>query len=372
MKAKEPVKQDSKIVQLSPYLDEESGLIRMQGRIQNSQLTKSEKHPIILPHQSHIVRLLIEEIHRSQMHSGVNHTLIALRDEFWVTHARSIVKNVVKSCIKCRMYMPQRITVPMAPLPEDRVNQARPFEIIGVDFTGPVIIEETKIATKRTSKKCPVQVVKVKSTSKAYIALTTCAVTRAVHLELVPDLSTDAFMRSFRRFISRRGTSKIIYSDNAKTYKCAEKGIKQCYEMLNSPKFQEFLSEKSITWKYICPLSPWWGGYWERLMKTIKIPLKKVLGKSFMNSDELYTVLTEVEAMVNSRPICSVHDDPDDLSYLTPASFLIGRSTINLPVMPLKHTEVHPNATRKELNNMLLNQEKNLKKVWKLWRGVFT
>ena len=106
-------------------------------------------------------------------------------------------------------------------------------------------------------------------------------------------------------------------------------------------------------------------------MKTIKLPLKKVLGKSFLNSDELYTVLTEIEAMVNSRPICSVSDDPDDMSYLTPANFLIGRSTVNLPVAPLTHTEVHPTATRKQLNKMLTSQEKMLKNVWKFWREEY-
>ena len=102
-------------------------------------------------------------------------------------------------------------------------------------------------------------------------------------------------------------------------------------------------------------------------MTTMKIPLKKILGKAFMTSDELYTILTEVEAMVNSRPLCSVHDDPEDMSYLTPANFLIGRSIINLPVRPLKHTEVNPTATRKELNAMLQKQERTLQKVWKFW-----
>ena len=382
-----PVKQDSKIMQLTPYLDETSKLIRMKGRIQNSRLSQAEKHPIILPHQSLVVRLLIKDIHENQIHSGVNHTLVTLRNEFWVTHARSVVKTVIKACLICRIYMPQRISVPMAPLPADRVSETMPFQIIGVDFTGPVYIaEERKICAfkpKQPTRKSVriaardpystevVDVVHTKKTSKCYIALTTCAITRAVHLELVPDLSTDAFLRSFRRFISRRGICSIIYSDNAKTYKAAEKGVQQCYEMLNSPQFQEYLSVKSIKWKYICPLSPWWGGYWERLMKTIKLPLKKVLGKSFLNSDELYTVLTEIEAMVNSRPICSVSDDPDDMSYLTPANFLIGRSTVNLPVAPLTHTEVHPTATRKQLNKMLTSQEKMLKNVWKFWREEY-
>ena len=106
-------------------------------------------------------------------------------------------------------------------------------------------------------------------------------------------------------------------------------------------------------------------------MKNVKGPLKKVLGRSFMNSDELNTVLTEVEAMINSRPLCSVHDDPEDTTYLTPAHFLIGRPTINLPVRPLKHAGKYPTATRKELNAMLLRQEKNLQKIWKCWREEY-
>ena len=370
LRAAQSVKKESKIVQLNPYLEKETGLMKMTGRIQNSTLTEQEKHPVILPHQSHIVRLIVEEIHRTQMHSGINQTLVAVREKYWITHARNVVKSIVKSCLKCRIYMPQRLTAPTAPLPEDRVNEAGPFEVIGVDFTGPVFIAESKTTLKHTKKR-PVQLVKTKTTSKAYIALTTCAVTRSVHLELVPDLTTDAFIRSFRRFTSRRGLCSVIYSDNAKTYKSAEKGVRQCYEILNSAPFKQYLAEKSIQWKYICPLSPWWGGFWERLMKNIKLPLKKFLGKSFLSHDELATILTEVEAMVNSRPLTPVHDDPESLEYLTPANFLIGRPTINLPVRPLKHTEYNPKATRKELNKLLQYQESKLNSIWKMWREEF-
>ena len=112
LKTKAFIKQDSKIAQLSPFLDDTSGLICMRGRLQNSKLTDSEKHPIILPHQSLIVKLLIKYIHLKQMHAGVNQTLVSLRDEFWVTHARSLVKTVVRSCIPCRMYMPKQLNVP--------------------------------------------------------------------------------------------------------------------------------------------------------------------------------------------------------------------------------------------------------------------
>ena len=368
---KQHLKRDSKIIQLTPFLEEETGLIKMQGRLQNAKLTESEKHPIILPHQSPFVKSLVEHIHCQQLHAGINQTLIALRNNYWITRARSLVKSIVKSCLICRMFMPKRLTVPFSPLPVDRVSESEPFNIVGTDFTGPVYIEETKNTVKRTTHICPVQIVKVTSTSKAYILLFTCAITRAVHLEMVPDLTVDAFIRAFRRFVSRRTTPAIIYSDNAKTFKSAEKEIRECYTMLNSPKFQEFISEQLIQWKYICPISPWWGGYWERLMKTIKIPLRKVLGKSFLSADEMYTVLTEVEAMVNSRPLCAVNDEPDCQNYLTPANFLTGKPLINLPLHPLHGKEAYTTASRKQLNILMMNQEKSLRSIWKMWREEY-
>ena len=188
---------------------------------------------------------------------------------------------------------------------------------------------------------------------------------------MVPDLTVYAFIRAFRRFVSRRGTPAIIYSDNAKTFKSAEEEIRECYTMLNSPKLQEFISEILIQWKYICPMSPWWGGYWERLMKTIKIPLRKVLGKFFLSADEMYTVLTEVEAMVNSRPLCAANDEPDCQNYLTPAKFLTGKPVINLPLHPLHRKEAYTTATRKQLNRLTMNQEKSLKTIWKIWREEY-
>ena len=97
-----------------------------------------EKHPIMLPPNHHVVKLLVQHIHITQLHAGINHTLVTLRNRFWVIKARSLVRTIVKSCLLCRMYMPTRIKVPMCPLPKDRITRAAPFSVIGVDFTGPV------------------------------------------------------------------------------------------------------------------------------------------------------------------------------------------------------------------------------------------
>ena len=158
---------------------------------------------------------------------------------------------------------------------------------------------------------------------KVYICLFTCAVIRAIHLEVVTDLTTESFLRSFRRFISRRGMCSTIYTDNALTFKKANKEINQSLDLFTNKKFKNYLNHHRIKWNYIVERAPWWGGFYERLMKTIKIPLRKVLKQSHLNSDELYTILTEVEAMVNSRPLTYVADDINQLSYLTPARFLL-------------------------------------------------
>ena len=347
----EIVSRDSKLVKLSPYFDKNDGLVKMGGRLQYSDLTETEKHPIILPYQSRIVRILIEYIHCKNLHSGVNHTLIAVRDKFWVLKARRLVRTIVKTCIICRKYGPVRIKVPMAPLPKDRINRAYPFQVCGVDFTGPIYVTNGR------------------TVEKSYIVLYTCANIRAIHLELVADQTTEAFLRSFRRMINRRGMINTFYSDNSKTFKSASKEMKRYVEIMNSNKFKTFLAEEKIEWKFIVDYAAWWGGFYERMMRSIKIPLKKILGKSVYSSDEIYTILTEVEAMVNSRPLTYVSDEPSEINYLTPASFLIGRPLINVPVIPVESND--KSLRKKELNKMIVMQNKTLNTLWRTWREEY-
>lgn len=354
LKKGETVKSDSKLVKLSPYYDHEDGLIKMRGRIQYAELTEQEKHPIILPDKSYIVKLLIENTHRKQLHAGINQTLVAVRDRFWVIRGRALVRRIVKSCILCRKYAPVRLQVPMAPIPRDRIMRANTFQVTGVDYTGPVYVVD-----------------KGGKVNKSYISLFTCATIRAVHIELVEDMTTDSFLKAFRRFVSRRGMPSIIYSDNAKTFQKASKLLKKYHEIMTGKKFRDYLIENKIEWKFIVERAPWWGGFYERLMRTLKQPLKKVLGRSSLSSDDMYTVLTEVEAMVNSRPLTFISDDPDEASYITPATFLIGREVTSIPVKPCTGKEPGANTTRKEMNKILTAQNKYLELIWKMWREEY-
>lgn len=348
---KQTISKESKLVKLSPYYDETDSLIKMGGRIQYSELSETEKHPIILPYDSELVKILIKDIHIKHLHSGINHTLIAVRERFWILKARKIVRSIVKSCIICRKYSPVRMKVPMAPLPYDRVNRAYPFQVCGVDFTGPIYVSAGK------------------SVEKSYIVLYTCANIRAIHLELVADQTTESFLRSFRRMTNRRGMISTFYSDNSKTFKSSSKEMQRYVEIMNGKKFQGFLAEKEIEWKFIVDYAAWWGGFYERMMRSIKLPLKKILGRSVYSSDEIYTILTEVEAMVNSRPLTYVSDEPDEINYLTPASFLIGRRLINVPVVPVNSTE--KSLRKKELKNLMIMQNNTLNLLWKTWREEY-
>ena len=370
LQAGKVVKKNSNIVKLTPVYDRDTKLIKMGGRIEYSDLTEEEKHPVILPSRSYIVKLIVEDIHRRQLHAGINQTLICVRDKYWILRGRQIVRAVVKSCLTCRKVNPVRLQVQQAPLPRDRISESTPFETVGIDFTGPLYVYERapKLKVVGENKRKVLSYDGV-AYNKAYICLYTCAVTRAVHLELVQDLTSAAFVRSFRRFTSTRGMPRTIYSDNANTFKGAEKDLKFYLELMNTEEFTSILSVEEIKWKYICEDSPWWGGFYERLMKTIKTPLKKILGKSRMHNDEMATVLKEVEAQVNSRPLCSPSDEPSEQNYLTPACFLIKKTTINLPMKPRKKKK--SKSTQSELDKMLKNQNRYLDTIWKTWREEY-
>ncbi|GFX30863.1 integrase catalytic domain-containing protein [Trichonephila clavipes] len=189
-------------------------------------------------------------------------------------------------------------------LPRDRIIQSPPFQIVGIDFTGAILVKDNQ------------------GTRKSYVSLFTCAVTRAVPLELVSNMSTKCFLLALRRFLARRGNCKVIYSDNARTFKAAERELAYFANILKDSEFQNFVADKGIHWKFIVERAPWWSGFYERLVKTIKDPLCKILHRALITFEELSTILSEVEVIVNHRPLTYVENDPGESEPLTPAHFL--------------------------------------------------
>ena len=340
---------DCKIKELKPFLDEHE-LLSVGGRLQQSDFTFREQHPWIMPNKHRYSELLIQSCHEKVMHSGVRDTLVQVREKYWILRARQLVKSTVASCTICKRFRAQAGRQITAPLPKDRITESPPFEVTGVDFAGPLYVKTDD------------------SVKKSYIALFTCAVTRAVHLELVSDLSTETFLLALKRFISRRGLCKIIYSDNAKTFKRADQDLKALWKAIKEPQLLEFYSEKGITWKFIAERAAWWGGFWERLVRSVKTCLKKVLGKASLNFEEMCTVLTEVEATINSRPLTFVHNEVDEPQPLTPAHFLVGKRLTSLPPKPFPADTQHPTVNKAEITRRWKYRQRLVTSFWNAWR----
>ena len=270
LKQSRKISKSSPIAKFNPFLDE-NGLIRVKTRLHFSTLSYEAKYPILLP-KCYLGILLFEFQHHMMKHAEVSVMLTALRDEYWILSARRLAKLAKKRCLSCAVQDVPASERPVAPLPATRVKPALPFAIIGIDHTGVLYCRDFP-------------------GHKFSILLITCAVTRAVHLELVNSLGTEDVVLALRRMISRRGISTIVYSDNAKAFKKAPTLLKKHFGHL-CPR-----------WEYIAPRAPWWGGWWERLNRNIKSALKRTVGREVLSRADLETVLIEVEGCINSRPL---------------------------------------------------------------------
>ncbi|KRY86551.1 hypothetical protein T4D_6470 [Trichinella pseudospiralis] len=268
-----------------PYVDK-NGVLRVRGRLRRANLPAETKHPMLLPHGDDVVKMIIWHVHYRQLHAG---------------------------CATCRRAVGRPFGQKMSELPAERVTPTGLFRYVGVDIAGPILARSRETRHEFV---------------KTYVCVFTCMVVRAIHLELVMDMSTNSFLRALRRFISRWGRPKLIQSDNFRTFQQAGSFLKPLLRNHNWEVVQRTLADEHIEWRFI---TPWCGGYWERLVRMVKVALTKVLGRSRAGPEEQRTVLCEIEARINDRPLTIVSDRADDDLALTPAHFLIGRELSSLP-----------------------------------------
>ena len=286
-------------LQLDLFCDEH-GFWRCGGRLKNAPLAYEVKYPLILLKEHSFSSLVILNSHIQVKHNGPRETINHLRTEFWIPACRNLVRKIIHECTLCRIFEGKAYDYPkVAPLPEARVTQNHAFTNVGIDYAGPVYVKNVYIIDNDITM------------HKAWICLITCASSRCIYLDLVPDCTGQACVNVLTRFINSRGAPKLTISDNGSAF--------------ISNEVQSFASVRGMRWKFNIPKAPWMGGFFERLIKSVKRCLKKLLLNARVNYDEMLTVLREIENILNNRPLTFLYSD--DLSEpLTPNKLLYGRN----------------------------------------------
>lgn len=276
--------------------------------------------------------------------------LAYLRRAYWIVDAPNQVRQYVKRCTICFRESAKPQHQLMAALPTARVVPSRPFMHCAMDYSGTVMV--------RTSKG------RGHHATKAYVAVFVCLSTKAVHIELVGDLSTVGFIAAYERFTSRRGCCSDLYSDNATNFVGAASSFLRCERDVFNQKVQSILANKGTTWHFSPPLAPHFNGLAESAIRSVKHHIRRVVGESTLTFEELTTVLSKIEACLNSRPLYPMTNDPEDCDVLTPGHFLIGEPTSTIPqrnVLDCKESLL----TRWQLTHQMVQR------FWKRWSSEY-
>ncbi|XP_020297976.1 uncharacterized protein LOC109862359 [Pseudomyrmex gracilis] len=318
LKQNQQLENRSTIKTLNLFMDDQ-GTIRVGGRLKHAPLSADERHPIILPQTSHFTGLVIQACHQRVLHGGTQLTLSLVRKKFWIPRRRMPVKRRIHRCITCvrwRAVSPQPM---MSNLPSARVQPSRPFLRVGLDYAGPIFL---RTARGRGHK-----------LYKAFICIFVCMSSRAVYLEAVSDYTSDAFLAAFKRFCSRRKLCTDVYSNRGTNFIGADAQLRALFRAANKEAQQiaNSIGNQGVRWHFNPPAAPHFGGIWEAAIKSVKHHLRRVIRDSTLTFEEMSTLLSQIEACLNSRSLQAMSDDPTDLTVLTPGHFLIGEPVQSVP-----------------------------------------
>ncbi|XP_058838652.1 uncharacterized protein LOC131694186 [Topomyia yanbarensis] len=310
-----PMPKNSELYQLTPVLDQ-NGIIRMQGRARYfDYLSEDARNPIILPRNHYLTTLIIAHYHHKYHHQNHETVINEIRQKYKVSRLRVCYAQARKQCQRCKNEGATPRPPLMANLPPVRLAAfSRPFTHVGIDYFGPIEVTVGRRVEKRWGM------------------LATCLTIRAIHIEVVHSLSTDSCIMALRKFIARRGTPRTIHSDRGTNFIGACRELKQAAANINQEDIVKEFSSTETTWSFNPPASPHMGGCWERLIRTVKKNLMSIYPSRKPTDEVLQNLLTEIENIVNSRPLTHVPIDDDSDPALTPNHFLLGSSNGSKPL----------------------------------------
>ncbi|XP_067282594.1 uncharacterized protein [Pseudorasbora parva] len=304
-----PIPINSCLRRLNPIL--QNGLICIGGRLKNADVEIDQKNPVILPKDNHVSLLLVRHHHSLVKHQGRHLTEGAVRAAgLWILGGKRLINSTLHKCVTCRRLRGRMQEQLMADLPPERLKACPPFTYVGLDVFGP-----WHITTRRTRG--------VQPESKRWAILFCCMSSRAVHIEVIASMDTSSCINALRRFFAIRGPAKQLRSD------CGTNFIGACRELgMSADKpdtvVQRYLHQQGCSWVFNPPHASHMGGSWERLIGVARRILESLLleNGTRLTHEVLCTLMAEVTAIMNARPLVPVSNDPEDPFILTPSMLL--------------------------------------------------
>ena len=300
-----------------PFLFE--GVLRISGRLQKSEFSFDLKHPIVLPKRHHVTGLVVMDAYVRCGHFSANFVLNELLAKYHIVGGKATIKYYLKKlCMECRNRSARVSVQQMAPLPTGRVTVRRfPFEHCGIDYM------------------CGLKVKQGRNELKRYVCIFTCLCTRATHLEVACDLSTESFLMAYRRFLAVTGAvTKVLYCGNGSNFRGVAVELKRGLERLNKKRIVGELAQSGVEFRFNPPLASHQGGIYEAMIRLIRKTMTALMDDRKLRtlSDEgLATLLREIQMILNRRPLTKASTDPDDSRALCPQDILTGAADDAFP-----------------------------------------
>lgn len=310
LQAGQSLKKSSPIITLSPYLDDH-GVLCVGGRLSRAPVEVVSRHQSLVPHNHPIAGMIALDVHKTA-HLGTEWVVSLIREKYWVTKIRRVVKSVSYSCVPCRRKFAAPGVQKMADLPAERLCPDKPpFTFTGMDCFGPFKVKIGRSEVKR------------------YGCVFTCLTTRAIHIEKLDSLDADSFLNGLRRFMSRRGCPSKIWCDNGTNFRGGFTEISKQIRDVDDSKINQYCVSRQVEWKFHPPSASHFGGIFERMIRSIRKVLVG-LPECKLSDDMLNTLFCEVEYIINGRPITKLSEDVHDPSPLTPNHLLLMREAHTL------------------------------------------